>query len=321
GQDFKLHQPQVNVSVKAGETLTLNCTVSGPPVPGPVKWLKGWGSENKTVYEDAGTHLPRVMRAVTGSNADFSIHIKNVQPEDVGTYYCVKFQKSSRGENEVFQHGNGTAVSVHVQPSLPLVSGPKWRVGPGQPVTFSCTAGGFFPSSIGVKWFKDEAPISSQMPQVTEWRKQSYNMSSNVTMELGEGDVLSQLVCEVQHSGSPTPLRGTYQLNRVLRVSPKVDVSAGQTSPVEMNKTVNFTCHVKGFYPENVSISWLENGMKIKVEKESQPLVSHQGLFELRSWVEVQATEEKNGSVFTCVVVHDAQAPVNQSATLWIASP
>ncbi|KAJ7427070.1 tyrosine-protein phosphatase non-receptor type substrate 1 [Willisornis vidua] len=168
----------------------------------------------------------------------------------------------------------------------------------------------------------DKNPITSQMPQVTEWQRQSYNMSSSVTVVLGEGDVLSQLTCEVQHSASPTLLRGTYQLSGVLRVSPSVDVRAEQTSPIQLNKTVNFTCHVKGFYPPDVSVSWLENGMKMEVEKNNSRLsLSSKGLFELRSWVEVQATEEKNGSVFTCLVVHDAQAPVNYSTTLWIASP
>ncbi|NXM36428.1 SHPS1 phosphatase, partial [Oxyruncus cristatus] len=320
GQEFKLHQPQDKVSVKAGEMLTLNCTVSGSFEPGPVKWLKGWGSGNRTIYEDTGS-APRVIRAVNGSDTDFTIHIRDVQPEDVGTYYCVKFRKSLSGELEVFQRGSGTEVSVLAKPSPPIVSGPNQRAGPGQSVAFNCTAGGFFPRTIGVKWFKDRAPISSQLPQVTEWREKSYNMSSSVTVVLGEGDALSQLICEVQHSASPTPLRGMYQLSRVLRVSPSVDVSADQTSPIEVNKTMKFTCHVKGFYPANVAVSWLENGMKIKVENNSQPSVFRQGLFELRSQVEVQATEEKNGSMFTCLVVHDAQAPVNQSAILWIASP
>ncbi|NXG07369.1 SHPS1 phosphatase, partial [Sakesphorus luctuosus] len=319
-QDFKVHQPQDKVSVKAGETLTLNCTLSGTSEPGPVKWLKGWGSDNKTIYEDTGSY-PRVARAVNESNTDFTIHIRNVQPEDIGIYYCVKFRTLLTGGTEVLQRGSGTEVSVHAKPSQPLVSGPTQRAAPGQSVTFSCTAGGFFPKDIGVKWFKDKDPITSQTPQVTEWQRQSYNMSSNVTVVLGEGDVLSQLTCEVQHSASPTLLRGTYQLSRVLRVSPSVDVRAEQTSPIEVNKTVNFTCHVKGFYPADVSVSWLENGVKMKVKNSSRPSVSNKGLFELRSWVEVQATEEKNGSVFTCLVVHNAQAPVNYSTTLWIASP
>ncbi|XP_051658938.1 signal-regulatory protein beta-2-like isoform X2 [Manacus candei] len=111
GQDFKLHQPQDKVSVTVGKMLTLGCTVSGSSEPGPVKWLKGWGSGNRTIYADTGS-APRVTRAVSRSDTDFTIHIRDVQPEDVGTYYCVKFTKSLTGEDEVFQRGTGTEVSV-----------------------------------------------------------------------------------------------------------------------------------------------------------------------------------------------------------------
>ncbi|NXA03608.1 SHPS1 phosphatase, partial [Sapayoa aenigma] len=118
-QEFKLHQPQDKESVKVGDTLTLHCTVSGSPEIGPVKWLKGWGSENQTVYEDTGPSYPRVMRVMNGSNTDFTIHIRNFQPEDVGTYYCVKFRKLMMGGNELFRHGSGTEVSVHETAVVP----------------------------------------------------------------------------------------------------------------------------------------------------------------------------------------------------------
>ncbi|NXG07352.1 SHPS1 phosphatase, partial [Sakesphorus luctuosus] len=117
-QDFELYQPQDKVSVMVGKTLTLHCTVSGTSEPGPVKWLKGWGSDNKTVYEDTGSY-PRVTRAVNASNTDFTIHIRNFQPEDVGTYYCVKFQMLLSGGIEVFRRGSGTEVSVHEAAVVP----------------------------------------------------------------------------------------------------------------------------------------------------------------------------------------------------------
>ncbi|NXX57428.1 SIRBL protein, partial [Scopus umbretta] len=104
-------------------------------------------------------------------------------------------------------------------------------------------------------------------------------------------------------------------------VPPSVHLVADPPRPVEANKTVNFTCHVKGFYPGDVAVTWLENGMEVKVENISRPVETPQGLFELRSLVEVKATEEKNGSVFTCRVVHDAQDPVNKVATLQIGDP
>uniref|UniRef100_A0A8B9N4X5 Ig-like domain-containing protein n=1 Tax=Accipiter nisus TaxID=211598 RepID=A0A8B9N4X5_9AVES len=115
------------------------------------------------------------------------------------------------------------------------------------------------------------------------------------------------------------PGAARHQALPLFPVSPKVSVVAGVPSPVEVNKTMNFTCYVKGFYPGEVAVAWLENGMEIKVENVSQPVETPRGLFELRSLVEVQATEEKNGSVFTCRVVHDARDPISRTATLWIA--
>ncbi|NWV86705.1 SHPS1 phosphatase, partial [Dasyornis broadbenti] len=188
---------------------------------------------------------------------DFTIHIRNVQPEDMGTYYCVKFVRLLDGGDKVFRRGNGTEVFVQAKPSPPVVSGPEQRAGPGQSVPFTCTAGGFFPEKIGVKWFKDRDAMVAQLPEVTEWRMKSYNVSSTVMVTLQKEDVRSQLICEVQHSTLVSPLRGTYQLSRALRVPPSVEVRA-EPSPVEVNKTVTFTCLVKEFYPANVSVSWLE---------------------------------------------------------------
>ncbi|NXO88190.1 SHPS1 phosphatase, partial [Sitta europaea] len=194
------------------------------------------------------------------------------------------------------------------------------RAGAGQSVPFTCTTGGFFPKEIGVKWFKNKDSMVAQVPRVTEWGVNTYNLSSTVMVTLQKDDVRSQLTCEVQHSTLPVPLRGSYQLSRVLRVPPSVEVRA-EPSPVELNKTVAFTCLLKEFYPAKVSISWLENGVEIKVKNISRPLELPQGSFQLSSQVEVQATEEKNGSIITCMVVHDAQAPVNYSAFLWISNP
>uniref|UniRef100_A0A8C3QTD1 Ig-like domain-containing protein n=1 Tax=Cyanoderma ruficeps TaxID=181631 RepID=A0A8C3QTD1_9PASS len=319
-QGFSLQQPETKVSVALGETITLNCTISGLVGPGPVRWLKGWGSETKTIYDQRGYPLARVTRAVAESNTDFTIRIRNAQPEDMGTYYCVKFVNGDKGGYEVFQRGSGTEVSVQAKPNLPLVSGPEQRAEPGQSVPFTCTTGGFFPEKIGVKWFKNKDPMMAQLPRVTAWGAKTYSMSSTVLVTLQKDDVRSQLICKVQHSTLQVPLHERYQLSRILRVPPSVEVRT-EPSPVELNRTVTFTCLLKEFYPANVSVSWLENGIGIKVENVFRPLQLSRGLFELKSQVEVQATEEKNGSTITCMVVHDAQAPVNSSAFLLISNP
>ncbi|NWU26503.1 SHPS1 phosphatase, partial [Dyaphorophyia castanea] len=119
GQGFKLHQPQNKVSVDVGETLTLKCTTSGLAAAGPVRWLKGWGSGNKTIYDQREKDPSlRVTRAVPESNTDFTIRISNFQPSDVGTYYCVKFLKKAGGD-EVLKPESGTEVSVRETALVP----------------------------------------------------------------------------------------------------------------------------------------------------------------------------------------------------------
>ncbi|NXF32000.1 SIRBL protein, partial [Nyctibius bracteatus] len=216
GQGFRVQQPQDKVSVTAGETLTLTCTVSGDGPNGPVKWLKSWDSGNETIYDLTGS-FPHVTREVIGSDTDFTIHIRDVQPKDAGTYYCVKFRRSLDGV-VVFQRGTGTEVSVRAKPTHPVVSGPDHRVRPGQSVPFTCTAGGFFPKDIRVKWFRNKNPISVQQPQINPWRtKSSYDMSSTVMVALQKDDVCSRLVCEVQHPTLQAPLREVYELSKALR--------------------------------------------------------------------------------------------------------
>uniref|UniRef100_A0A8D2M687 Ig-like domain-containing protein n=1 Tax=Zonotrichia albicollis TaxID=44394 RepID=A0A8D2M687_ZONAL len=302
-------------------TLTLDCIVSGVAGPGPVMWLKGWGSGNTTVY-DQNNEGPssRVTGAVPGSDTDFTIRIRNFQPDDVGTYYCVKFVKGSGGADELFRRGSGTEVTVQAKPSPPLVSGPEQRAMPEESVPFTCTTGGFFPDKIDVKWSKNGNSMAAQPPLVTQSRMKTYNLSSTVQVTLQKDDARSQITCQVTHPTLQAPLQGSFRLSRVLRVPPSVDVWA-EPSPAEVNKTVVFTCLLKEFYPPNVSVSWLENGIRIKGQNLSGPLEVSRGLFELRSQVEVQATEEKNGSTITCRVVHDGQAPANDSAILWISNP
>ncbi|NWY30939.1 SIRB1 protein, partial [Pheucticus melanocephalus] len=119
-QGFTLQQPQAKVSVAVGETLTLNCIASGVAGPGPVMWLKGWDSGNKTVYDPSNPDpSSRVTVAVPQSDTDFTIRIRNFQPDDVGTYYCVKFVKGSTGDDELFKRGSGTEVSVQEAALVP----------------------------------------------------------------------------------------------------------------------------------------------------------------------------------------------------------
>ncbi|XP_077907670.1 tyrosine-protein phosphatase non-receptor type substrate 1 isoform X5 [Ictidomys tridecemlineatus] len=113
-QELQVIQPEKAVSVAAGESATLHCTVTSLLPVGPIRWFKGAGPGRELIYNFLGGHFPRVTNVSDTSkrdNRDFSIRISNVTPADAGTHYCVKFQRSTPVDKE-YKSGPGTELSV-----------------------------------------------------------------------------------------------------------------------------------------------------------------------------------------------------------------
>ncbi|XP_058989704.1 signal-regulatory protein beta-1-like isoform X8 [Mustela lutreola] len=117
-------QPDKSVSVAAGQTATLRCTVTFLLPIGPTQWFRGTGPGRKLIFSFKGGHFPRVAKvsdSTRRNNTDFSIRISNITPADTGTYYCVKFQKGIPDDVE-FKSGPGTQVTVSdSRPSTPIL--------------------------------------------------------------------------------------------------------------------------------------------------------------------------------------------------------
>ncbi|XP_021011089.1 tyrosine-protein phosphatase non-receptor type substrate 1 isoform X8 [Mus caroli] len=114
GKELKVIQPEKSVSVAAGDSTVLNCTVTSLLPVGPIRWYKGVGQSQLLIYSFTGEHFSRVTNVsdtTKRSNLDFSIRISNVTPADAGTYYCVKFQRESASDTKI-QSGGGTEVYV-----------------------------------------------------------------------------------------------------------------------------------------------------------------------------------------------------------------
>uniref|UniRef100_A0A8C3WF27 Ig-like domain-containing protein n=1 Tax=Catagonus wagneri TaxID=51154 RepID=A0A8C3WF27_9CETA len=113
-EQLQVLQPERSVSVAAGETATLRCTLTSLVPVGPLRWFKGAGPARELIYDFKGGHFPRVTNAsdtTKRDNKDFSIHIRNITPADTGTYYCVKFQRGTPSDVE-FRSGAGTQLTV-----------------------------------------------------------------------------------------------------------------------------------------------------------------------------------------------------------------
>nr|XP_048279747.1 signal-regulatory protein beta-1-like isoform X3 [Myodes glareolus] len=221
-QELKVIQPETSVSVHAGETATLNCTVTSLRPLGPIKWFRGTGQSRQLIYAFSGEKFPRVTNVTDvtkRNNLDFSIRISNVTPADAGTYYCVKFGITY--SNRDIWSGGGTVLYVLAKPSPPMVSGPAARVAPGHTVNYTCKSYGFSPRNITLKWFKDRNELSHFQTTVDPKEQSiSYNISSTAQVVLSAGDVHSQITCEVAHDTlQGGRLRGIAKLSDIVRVN------------------------------------------------------------------------------------------------------
>ncbi|XP_012926306.1 signal-regulatory protein beta-1 [Heterocephalus glaber] len=113
-KNLQVIQPEKPVLVAARETATLHCTVTSLLPVGPIKWFRGQGQCRELIYNYQRGHFSRITNlsdTTKRDTMDFSIRISNITPADAGTYYCVKFEKTSSGDTE-FQSGGGTELSV-----------------------------------------------------------------------------------------------------------------------------------------------------------------------------------------------------------------
>nr|XP_035949190.1 signal-regulatory protein beta-1-like isoform X1 [Halichoerus grypus] len=316
--ELQVIQPEKSVSVAAGQTATLRCSLTSLLPSGPVEWFRGTGPARELIFTFRGGHYPRVTNvsdATKRNNMDFSIRISNITPADAGTYYCVRFQKGT--PDVEFKSGPGTQLIVSAKPSPPVVSGPTARALPEQTVNFTCKSHGFSPKNITLRWFKNGNELAASQTTVDpEGNSTSYSVSSTTRLVLAPGDVRSQVICEVTHvTLQGPPLRGTANLSEVLRVPPTLEVSQ---EPVAGDQ-VKVTCQVKKFYPQRLQLTWLENGNVSRTETASMAsnlIENKDGMFNWTSWLLVNSSAHREDVVFTCQVQHDGQPAVTKNHTL-----
>ncbi|XP_036035763.1 signal-regulatory protein beta-1-like isoform X2 [Onychomys torridus] len=319
-KELKVIQPEKSVSVSAGDSATLNCTVTSLLPVGPMMWFRGTGQSRHLIYSFTGEKFPRVTNVTDTSkrnNLEFSIRISNVTPADSGTYYCVKMY-SADSDRELQSEG-GTELYVLAKPSPPVVSGPTVRVTPGKTVSFTCKSHGFSPRNITLKWFKNRNGLSHFQTTVDpKGESISYNISSTAQVVLSPQDVYSQIICEVAHvTLQGGPLCGTANLSDIIRVPPTVEISQ---QPSVLWNLISVTCQVHKFYPSSLRLTWSENGKVSQIEEPSMFTVNKDGTYSWTSRRLVNVSAYEEDMLLTCQVEHDRQPAVLKTHTVVISA-
>ncbi|XP_077913209.1 signal-regulatory protein beta-1-like isoform X1 [Halichoerus grypus] len=311
--ELQVIQPEESVSVAAGQTATLRCTLISLLPLGPVEWFRGSGPARELIFSFRGGHYPRVTNVADTTrrnSTDFSIRISNITPADAGTYYCVKFQKGT--PDVEFKSGPGTRMFVRAKPSLPEVSGPSNRDSPGQRVNLTCTSTGFFPKNIQLKWLENDVELPAFQTLVFLPRDAgSYTIVSTVLVTLDLSSLHSQLTCQVAHSTLQSPLSRHVNMSKFLQVIPTVTLSAHRVPSLQV---AILTCHVQRFYPEVIQITWLEVNRRLKACEAPTPTKNPDGVFNQDSHILVHTSEDKE--LFTCEVRQEAQPPIQARVRL-----
>ncbi|ETE56662.1 Signal-regulatory protein beta-1 isoform 3, partial [Ophiophagus hannah] len=182
-QNIEVTQLPETISVKAGENLTLKCTLTGANLPGGVRWYKGLDRNQPPIFSDRQGSSNRGIRVIPGSNTDFTINIQNIQPEDAGIYFCVKFRAGVQ-ERELVS-GKGTMVSVIVLPKVRLEINPP--------------AESFYPEDAKVELFaKDAQARKGKVGMKTSNPDGTFSLKSNLKMLVTEDMNFSTFLCLVQ---------------------------------------------------------------------------------------------------------------------------
>ncbi|XP_076705569.1 signal-regulatory protein beta-1-like [Callospermophilus lateralis] len=273
-------QPVKSVSIAAGQSASLRCTVTSLLPMGSIKWFKGTERDRQLIYSFEEGHFPRIksMSDVTKTNnTDFSIRISNLTLADAGTYYCLMLRTTSDGNVEV-KSGPGTLILVR------KISGPSSRASPGQVLNLTCISRGFFPKHIDLQWFKDGRELPAFHTLVFQpGEEPSYTIVSTTLVSLTFSSLYSHVTCQVAHSELQSPHRRHVNISQFL---------------------------------QDMRITWLERNGCFKICAASAPTENPDGTFSQDRHILVNASELENQRPFTCQVWQNDQVLVQKSMHL-----
>uniref|UniRef100_UPI00406992E5 007 Light Chain n=1 Tax=Homo sapiens TaxID=9606 RepID=UPI00406992E5 len=208
---IQLTQAPLTVSASIGDTITLTCRAS-QDISIWLSWYRQMpGKAPELLIYAASTLRGGVPSRFSGarSGTDFSLKIKNLQPEDFATYYCFQSDSYPRA------FGQGTKVEITRTVAAPSVfifppSDEQLKSGTASVV---CLLNNFYPREAKVQWKVDNALQSGNSQEsVTEQdsKDSTYSLSSTLTLSKADYEKHKVYACEVTHQGLSSPVTKSF---------------------------------------------------------------------------------------------------------------
>uniref|UniRef100_A0AAX7U3N1 Ig-like domain-containing protein n=1 Tax=Astatotilapia calliptera TaxID=8154 RepID=A0AAX7U3N1_ASTCA len=241
-QDDPLQPMTSDETVPVGGTVTLTCRVAESD-NSSLQWSN---TAQQTLYFGEKRALrDNRIQLYRSTSTELSITISEVQLSDEGEYTCSIFTMPVRTAR--------ATVTVLGVPGKPQISGFEHAVKEGEKVTLTCTSTGSKPPAT-LHWYKGDQLLKGG-PQVVETvdGNPTYNVSSELTLEVSASDDNTLITCAVNH---PSLSPGDKRSEQALRVlySPNVMIHPESTLPREGEK-FSLRCVGNG-NPEPTIYTW-----------------------------------------------------------------
>ncbi|XP_063286812.1 uncharacterized protein LOC134571996 [Pelobates fuscus] len=285
GVEVTVESPQTAL---IGSSILLPCTfrINNPPI-NPNFLAVFWKFRNIELmkYDNKGM---TANSKVSVNEQDFkngivSLSLHNVTISDEGTYTCLVIYSPDRQEK---------TVDLHVKAS-PVVRITKKALLQNQKSQIQCSITDFYPEKIKVTWLRDGSPLSTDLRVPQRNADGTYRVNSSLIFTPTQNSLLIE--CEVEHESLTTPIKDSYTV--IYGVPPTVQIFS---SEIPEHKERVFVCELKGFYPEPVTVKWMQNGKRIETSGRNAD-----GTFNKESFYRVHFSSQNKSADISCEVEHE----------------
>ncbi|XP_077481363.1 uncharacterized protein LOC144092444 isoform X1 [Stigmatopora argus] len=219
-------------------------------------------------------------------NGDFSVSVLAVGLSVQGVYECTVRYNSEK------LHSTNVTLNVIAPPFVSVP--PQWLI-LGAESQLECHADDFYPPPVAFTWTRDGKVIYSTNQLDGEKTPDGfYSAIANLTYYPSRGDQNVTFGCKVNHSGKIQELHFLLNITYIPTVKMSAMRSASADSPLTL------FCHVESFYPEDILVSWLQNGSILP-----DPPIAEQnpdGTFRTARYFTLDHEQRKMGGEVECVV-------------------
>ncbi|XP_067285304.1 uncharacterized protein si:ch211-180a12.2 isoform X2 [Pseudorasbora parva] len=296
-----------DVSVSPGSSAVLNCSFTLPP-PVDDSLLNITWSFNGLVIASRNHSQPGFFLNTTASFiGSFPLTVYNATPDQQGVYEC----RVGYNETDYF---TDVTLAILVPPLVSIILPEVVLKGKS---VFECWARSFSPPQIMFTWTRAGNKIQEpQKLQVNRTEDGLYDAVSWLTLIPEISDQNTSFGCEVQHRALVKPILQKFTPHII--VLPMVTLSTVPSS--SHSSPLTLSCDISGFYPNNISILWIQNG---KVLSELPLSIQNEdGMYRRHQYHTLSVEERSRGGEVKCVAQqHNVQEPAYGTIDLSTVDP